>query len=61
MKVAPLSAVGLHLVDLDRGFVLRTDSSNYAIRAVSEHVLDDGRHVLVVFGSRVLAEGQRQT
>ena len=34
MKQALLSAVGLHLVDPDRGFVLRTDASDYAIGAV---------------------------
>ena len=28
MKQALLSAVGLHLVDPDRGFVLRTDASD---------------------------------
>ena len=28
---ALLSAVGLHLVDPDQGFVLRTDASDYAI------------------------------
>ena len=41
--------MGLHLVDPDRGFVLRTDASNYAIGVVSERVLDDGRHVPVAF------------
>ena len=61
MKQALLSAVGLHLVDPDRGFVLRTDASDYAIGAVLEQVLDDGRHVPVAFWSRVLAEGQRRT
>ena len=61
MKQALLSAVGLHLVDPDRGFVLRTDASDYAVGAVLEHVLDDGRHVPVAFWSRVLAEGQRRT
>ena len=61
MKQALLSAVGLHLVDPDRGFVLRTDASDYAVGAVLEQVLDDGRHVPVAFWSRVLAEGQRQT
>ena len=53
MKQALLSAVGLHLVDPDRGFVLRTDASNYAVGAVLEQVLDDGRHVPVAFWSRV--------
>ena len=57
MKQALLSAVGLHLVDPDRGFVLRTDASDYAIGAVLEQVLDDGRHVPVAIWSRVLAEG----
>ena len=53
--------MGLHLVDPDRGFVLRTDASDYAVGAVLEQVLDDGRHVPVAFWSRVLAEGQRRT
>ena len=61
MKQALLSAVGLHLVDPDRGFVLRTDASDYAVGAVLEQVLDDGRHVPVACWSRVLAEGQRRT
>ena len=49
MKQALLSAVGLHLVDPDRGFVMRTDASNYAIGEVWEQVLDNGRHVPVAF------------
>ena len=61
MEQALLSAVGLHLVDPDRGFVLRTDASNYAVGAVLEHVLDDERDVPVAFWSRVLTEGQRRT
>ena len=61
MKQALLSAVCLHLVDPDREFVLRTDASDYAVGAVLEQVLDDGRHVPVAFWSRVLAEGQRRT
>ena len=36
-------------------------ASDYAIGAVFEQVLDDGRHVPVAFWSRVLAEGQRRT
>ena len=60
MKQALLSAVGLHLVDGDRGLVLRTDASDYVIGAVLEQVLDDRRHVPMVFRSRVLAEGQRR-
>ena len=61
MKQALLSAVGLHLVDPDREFVLRTDAAEYEMGAVLEQVLDDGRHVPVAFCSRVLAEGQRRT
>ena len=51
MKQALLSAVGLHLVDPDRAFVLRTDASDYAVGAVLEQVLDDGGHVPVAFWS----------
>ena len=61
IKQALLSAVGLHLVDPDGGFVLRTDTSEYAIGAVFEQVLDDRRHVPVAFWSRVLAQGQSRT
>ena len=60
-KQALLSAAGLHLVDPDRGFILRTDASDYAVGAVLEQVLDDGRHVPVAFWTRVLAEGQRRS
>ena len=51
MKQALLPAVGLHLVDPDRGFVLRTDAPDYAIGAVLQQVLDVGRHVPVAFWS----------
>ena len=61
MKQALPSALGLHLVDPDRGFILRTDASDYAIGAVLEQVLDDGRHVPMAFWSRVPAESQRRT
>ena len=54
-----LSAVNLHLVIPDRGFILHTDASDYAMGVVLEKVLDDGRHVAVAFWSRVLAEDQR--
>ena len=47
MKQALLSAVGLHLVDPDRGFVLRTDASDYAVGAVLEQVLDDNKATLL--------------
>ena len=61
MKQALLSAVGLHLLDPDRGFFLRTDASDYAIGAVMKQMLDDGRHVPVAFLSQVLVEGQKRT
>ena len=61
MEQEVLFAEGMHLVDPDGGFVLRTDASNYAIGAVLQQVLDDGRHVPMFFRSRVLAEGQRPT
>ena len=56
MKQALLSAVGLHLVDPDQGFILRTDASDYAVGAVLQQVLHDGRHVPVAFWSRVLVD-----
>ena len=55
-----LGALGLFLVDPDKGFVLRTDASDYAVRAVLEQVRCDGTHVPVCFWSQVLAEGQRR-
>ena len=48
-------------MDPDKGFVLRTDASDYAVGAVLEQVRCDGTHVPVAFWSRVLAEGQRRT
>ena len=47
-------------MDPDKGFVLRTDASDYAVGAVLEQVRDDGTHVPVAFLSRILAEGQRR-
>ena len=61
MKPAMLSAVCLHLVGPDRVFFFCTDVSDYAIGAVLEQVLDDGRHVPVAFSSRVPVEGLRRT
>ena len=56
-----LGQLGLFLVDPDKGFVLRTDTSDYAVGAVLKQVQDDGSHVPVTFWSRILAEGQRRT
>ena len=61
LKERLLGQLGLFLVDPDKGFVLRTDASDYAVGAVLEQVRDDGTHVPVAFRSRILAEGQRRT
>ena len=61
LKERLLGQLGLFLVDPNKGFVLRTDASDYAVGAVLEQVRDDGTHVPVAFWSRILAEGQRRT
>ena len=61
LKERLLGQLGLFLVDPDKGFVLRTDASDYAVGAALEQVRDDGSHVPVAFWSRILAEGQRRT
>ena len=61
LKERLLGQLGPFLVDRDKGFVLRTDASDYAVGAVLEQVRDDGSHVPVAFWSRILTEGQRQT
>ena len=61
LKERLLGQLGLFLVDPDKGFVLRTDASDYAVGAVLEQVRDDGTHVPVAFWSRILAERQRRT
>ena len=61
MKRALLDKLKLWLINPDKGFVLRTDASDYVVGAVLEQVEDDGTHVPVAFWSRVLAPGQRRT
>ena len=61
LKERLLGQLGLFLVDPDRGFVLHTDASDYAVWAVHEQVRCDGTHVPVASWSRVLAECQRRT
>ena len=61
LKQRLLGQLGLFLVDPDKGFVLRTNASDYAVGAVLEQVRCDAVHVQVAFWSRVLAEGQRRT
>ena len=61
LKEGLLEQLGLFLVDLDKGFVLRREASDYAVGAVLEQIRDDGSHVPVTFSSRILVEGQRRT
>ena len=61
LKERLLGQLGLFLVVPDKGFVLRTDTSDYAVGAVLEQIRDDRSHVPVAFWSRILAEGQRRT
>ena len=56
-----LDTLKLWLINPDKRFVLRTDSSDYALGAVLEQGEDDGTHLPVAFWSGVLAPGQRQT
>ena len=61
LKRTLLGKLGLFLINLDKGFVLRTDASDYALGALLEQVREDGSHVPVAFWSRDRAEGQRRT
>ena len=61
LKERLLGQLGLLLVDPNKGFVLRTDASEYAVGAVLEQVRNDGSHVPLAFWSRIPAEGQRRT
>ena len=49
LKERLLGQLGLFLLEPDKGFVLRTDASDYAVGAVLEQVRDDGTHVPVAF------------
>ena len=60
LKRTLLGKLGLFLINPVKGFVLRTDASDYAVGAVLEQIQEDGSHVPVAFSSRVLAEGQRR-
>ena len=61
LKRTLLRKLKLFLTNPDKGFVLCTDASDYAVGAVLEQVREDGSHVPVAFWSRVLAEGQHRT
>ena len=61
MKAARLKPLALHLLNPEKGFVLRTDASDYAVSAVLEQVQEDGSFVPEAFWSCVLAAAQRWT
>ena len=61
MKCALLDKLKPWLINPDKGFVLHTDASDYAVGAVLQQVEDDGTQVPVAFWSRVLAHYQRRT
>ena len=57
LKEGLLGQLALFLVDPDKGLVLRTGASDYALGAVLEQVWCDRTHDPVAFWSQVLAEG----
>ena len=57
MKAVILKPLSLHVLNYDKGFVLKTDAYDCAVGAVLEQVQEDGSHVQVAFWSRVLAAG----
>ena len=61
LKERLFGQLSFFLVDSDKGFMLRTDASDYAVGAVLKQVRCDGTHVPVAFRSRVLGKGQRWT
>ena len=61
LKERLLGQLGLFLVDPDKGSVLRTDASDYAVGAVFGQVRCKNTQVPVASWSRVLAEGRHWT
>ena len=49
LKERLFGQLGLFLMDLDKGFVLRTHASDYAVEAILEQVWCNGTHVPVAF------------
>ena len=58
LKGKLLSQLGLYLMDPDKDFTLRTDSSRYAVGCVVEQEFEGKPHP-VAFWSRKLTKGQR--
>ena len=61
MKDALLRPLSLHLLNPEKGFVLRTNASDYAVGDYLEQVQEDGSHVPVAVWSRMLPAGPRMT
>ena len=56
LKRTVLGKLGFFLINPDKGFVLRSDASHYAVGAVLKQVREDASHVQVPFWSRAFAE-----